>query len=46
MWFKRLSILATIMTVAGCQSLPQPSEKKACTMCGDFCPMKRLDELL
>ncbi len=24
----------------------QPSEKKACTMCGDFCPMKRLDELL
>ena len=28
MWFKRLSILATIVTVAGCQSLPQPSEKK------------------
>jgi hypothetical protein len=28
MWFKRLSILATIVTVAGCQSLPQPAEKK------------------
>ena len=28
MWFKRLSILATIVAVAGCQSLPQPAEKK------------------
>ena len=28
MWFKRLSILATIVTVAGCQSFPQPAEKK------------------
>ncbi len=24
----------------------QPSEKKVCTMCGDFCPMKRVEELL
>ncbi len=24
----------------------QPSEKKVCTMCGDFCPMKRVAELL
>lgn len=28
MWFKRLSILVTIVTVAGCQSLPQLAEKK------------------
>jgi len=28
MWFKHFSILATIVTVAGCQSLPQPAEKK------------------
>ena len=28
MWFKRLSILAIVITVAGCQSLPQQTDKK------------------
>ncbi len=28
MWFKRLSILTIVITVAGCQSLPQQTDKK------------------